>query len=191
MKNWLHSIKENRTIMDVMSIFVIALFLSIPIFHQNNDIYFDDGSQHLMRAYHTYQSMIQNKSGNVISNFTNGFGYSWNLFYGPLSAWLIMTLGILVTSFNLGFKIAIFLVFFLAGSMMYKFVKEMTTNSNTALLAGIVYFTSPYFCTDIFVRHAFGEAISFIFIPMVFLGLYNLFNTEKNHYYLIFRSKSV
>lgn len=32
----------------------------------------------------------------------------------------------------------------------------------------------------------YGEAISFIFIPMVFLGLYNLFNTEKNHYYLIF-----
>lgn len=32
----------------------------------------------------------------------------------------------------------------------------------------------------------FGEAVSFIFIPMVFLGLYNLFNTEKNHYYLIF-----
>ena len=28
--------------------------------------------------------------------------------------------------------------------------------------------------------------MAFIFLPMVFLGLYNLFNTEKNHYYLVF-----
>ncbi len=32
----------------------------------------------------------------------------------------------------------------------------------------------------------FGELLAFVFIPMVFLGLYHLFNTEKNHYYLIF-----
>ena len=31
----------------------------------------------------------------------------------------------------------------------------------------------------------FGECMAFVFIPLVFLGLYNLFNTEKNHYYLI------
>lgn len=31
-----------------------------------------------------------------------------------------------------------------------------------------------------------GECMAFVFLPMVFLGLYNLFNTEKNHYYLIF-----
>lgn len=32
----------------------------------------------------------------------------------------------------------------------------------------------------------YGECFAFVFIPMVFLGLYNLLNTEKNHYHLIF-----
>ena len=69
---------------------------------------------------------------------------------------------------------------------MYKFVYGMCENHNTADLAAIVYMTSPYFFTDIYIRHALGEAVSFIFIPMVFLGLYNLLKTEKNHYYLPF-----
>lgn len=57
----------------------------IPQFSPKADIYLDDGSQHLMRAYGTYQTMLQNGNCNVLANFSNGFGYSWNLFYGPFS----------------------------------------------------------------------------------------------------------
>lgn len=77
------------------------------------------------------------------------------------------------------------LIVFLAGVSLYKLVYCMTDNRNTALLAGIIYITSPYFFTDIYVRHALGECMAFVFVPMVFLGLYHLFNTEKNHYYLV------
>lgn len=186
LKKLLHKIKENRKVMDGAILLMIALILSIPMFDAKTDIYLDDGSQHLMRAYYNYKSILQNGKETVISSFTNGFGYSWNLFYGPLSSDFIMILGVIFGNFNFGFKIATFLILFFAGICMYKLVREMTENRNTALLAGIIYITSPYFFTDIYVRHAMGECMAFVFIPMVFLGLYNLFNTEKNHYYLIF-----
>lgn len=79
----------------------------------------------------------------------------------------------------------LFLILFSAGACLYKLVYCMTDNRNTALLAGIIYITTPYFFTDIYVRHALGECMAFVFVPMVFLGLYHLFNTEKNHYYWV------
>lgn len=186
MKKLLHMMKENRIVIDVLVIFFVALILAFPIFNKNTDIYLDDGSQHLMRAWGSYNSLKQNGTANVISSFGNGFGYSWDLFYGPLSTDLIIVFGMIFSSFNIGFKVAFAVIIFAAGAFMYKFICEMTENKNTALLAAIIYVTSPYFFTDIYVRHAIGEACGFVFIPLVFLGLYNLFNTEKKHYYLIF-----
>ena len=178
----LDKVKQNRSVIDIIAIFVVALILAMPVFHKKVDLYFDDGSQHLMRAYHTNQTILQKENTNVIPSFTNGFGYSWNLFYGSLSSDLLMILGSIFT-FQLGFKIAIFLLLFLAGMAMHKFVFELTDNRNTACLASFIYMTSPYFFTDLYIRHAMGEAMAFLFIPLVFLGLYQLLNTEKNHYY--------
>lgn len=177
--------KENRRYVDIVAILIVSFLLLIPSFNPKHDIYLDDGSQHLMRAYYTYQSILQNGSGNVIPHFTNGFGYSWNLFYGPLSSYLIMIMGVIFGTFNFGFKMALFFILFLAGWFMYQFVREMTDKENTALLAAMIYITSPYFFTDIYIRHAIGECMAFVFVPLVFWGLYNLFNTAKNHYHLI------
>lgn len=152
-KIW-QKIKENRRIADSILILIVAILLSTPLLNEKINVYCEDGRQHLTRAYHTYQSILQNGSGNVISSFTNGFGYSWNLFYGPLSSDFIMILGIVLGNFNLGFKMAIVFIVFLAGLFMYKLVHEMTENPNTALLASVIYMTSPYFFTDLYIRHA-------------------------------------
>lgn len=154
MEKLLNILKENRKLVDIIYILIISLILSLPLVSKNIDIYFDDGSQHLMRAYGSYQSIKQNGTQNVIQNFTNGFGYSWNLFYGPLSMYPIIIFGIIFGSFNSGFKILLFLIICFAGWFMYKFVNELTENRNTALLAGILYMTSPYLFNDIFIRHA-------------------------------------
>jgi len=154
MKKVLQKIKENRMIVDTIIILIVAFLLSTPLLNDKINVYCEDGRQHLTRAYHTYQSILQNGSGNVISSFTNGFGYSWDLFYGPLSSNFIMILGIVLGNFNLGLKMAIFFIVFLAGLFMYKLVHEMTDYPNTALLASIIYMTSPYFFTDLYIRHA-------------------------------------
>ena len=184
MKKFLNKLIENR-ILDFVVIFCVSVVLMFQFFNKNNDIYAIEGKQYLIRAYWTYQSMKQNTTGNVISYFINNFGYSLSLFEGQLHIYLLICFGIIFNSFNIGFKVLILIAMFLAGCMMYKLIYQLTDNKNTAILAGIIYITSPYFFTDIYVRHAIDEVIAFIFIPLVFLGLYNLYNTEKNHYYFI------
>lgn len=185
-KNFQDKIKQNRMVFDIICIFIVTIFISIPMMRKNIDIYLDDGSQHLMRAYGTFETIKQYGNNNIILDFTNKFGYSWNFFYGAFSTYLIIILSLIFNSFNVGFKFVLCLIILFAGLFMYKIISEMLENNDVALLTSIVYMISPYFFTDIYVRHAIGESLAFVFMPMVFLGLYNLFNTQKKHYYLIF-----
>ena len=168
-------------------IIVVACILAIPIFDSKLDVYFDDGIQHIARAYGTLQSFKeQGLNANIISNFTNNFGYSWNLFYGPLSTYGIILINFISQSFTTAYKLLTFICLILSGIFMYKFIISITKNSNTSALVSIIYLTFPYHLTDLYVRNALGEFMSFMFLPLVFLGLYQLFNTSENHYYLTF-----
>ena len=67
---------------------------------------------------------------------------------------------------------------------MYKFTKEISGNNDVGILASILYMTFPYHLTDLYTRNALGEYVSFVFIPLVFLGLYRLFFTQNKTYHL-------
>ena len=68
---------------------------------------------------------------------------------------------------------------------MYKFVKTISGNNNVGILASVLYMTFPYHLTDLYTRNALGEYVSFVFIPLVFLGLYNVFFSKNRSYELI------
>lgn len=88
----LHKLRENRIVVDMAVIFLVACMLSLPNFFGKTDIYFDDGCQHLLRGYGAYQAMERKENLSVISHFANGFGYSWDLFYGPLSEYCLIVI---------------------------------------------------------------------------------------------------
>ena len=68
---------------------------------------------------------------------------------------------------------------------MYNFVKNVTKSAKIGLLASILYILAPYRIVDIYIRGALGEVIAFMFIPLVFNGLYNIVeNNGKRHYIL-------
>lgn len=185
MKEKIKRILTNREFIDYMIIIIVACILSIPIYNNKLDVYFDDGIQHIARAYGTLATIKeQGLYPNIISDFTNGFGYSWNLFYGPLSSLGIIVFSFLCNSFVVAYKIFAFVCLIFSGIFMYKFMINLTKNSNTSLLAGIIYLTFPYHLTDWYIRNALGEFVSFMFVPLVFLGLYHLLKTTEKNYYL-------
>ena len=174
-----------RNLIDVLVIVLIGIIIGIPLFNKNLDVYVDDGVQHIARAYGTTQSVLMNGIfPNIISAYANEFGYSWNLFYGPFSVYGIIIFDFLCNNIIIAYKIFVFVVLLLSGFTMHKFLLSVTKNNNVALLASILYMTFPYHLTDLYTRNALGEYSAFIFIPLVFLGLYNLFYTTENHYYL-------
>ncbi len=182
-------ILKNRKIIDYLILIIVGCILCIPLLNSNTDIYSDDGIQHIARAFGTLSSIKQNGIfPNVISSFANNFGYSWNLFYGPLSTYSIILINLICNNFLISYKLFVLVALILSGVFMYKFMNSYIENSNVSLLASILYMTFPYHLTDLYIRNALGEYISFIFIPLVFHGLYNLFYTSDKNYYLAVRS---
>lgn len=178
-------ILKNRNLIDFLIIIFVVILIGIPLLNSKLDVYFDDGIQHIARAYGTEEAIKENfLFPNIISSFSNSYGYSWNLFYGPLTTYGIIAIKFIVRNYIVAYKIFVLIFLLLSGYFMYKFMKNLTRNSEVALLASILYMSFPYHLTDLYTRNAIGEFTSFTFIPLVFLGLYNLLNTSDKNYYL-------
>lgn len=169
----------------IIIILVASIFVSIPLLSDKLNMLYDDGVQHICRLMGTFQSIVEGQTFPVImSNFANGFGYSWNLFYSPVTAYIPLIFKILGMSFTNCIKMFMFLVVFLSGLSMYFFTKKVTKNDIVSTLAAIIYIFAPYRLTDMYIRNAIAELTSFIFLPMVFMGIYNILNEKKNDYIL-------
>ena len=171
---------------NIAIIFIVSIFVCLPLLNKNCNIYIDDGIQHLCRLIGTEQTLVSKQFlPMIMSNFCNNFGYSWNIFYSPLTAYIPLIFRIFSFSFETCLKLFMFVVTVATGIAMYKFVIKITKNKNIAILASVLYIIAPYRITDMYIRMALAELTSFIFIPMVFSGMYSIINENKKSSLLI------
>jgi hypothetical protein len=175
---------ENPKNLSYCIIFLSSIFICLPLFSQYMDISRDDGIQHICRLIGTFNTL---KEGNlfpvIISEFCNEFGYSWNLFYSPLTAYLPLIFKIITKSYVVCLKLFMFVSMLLSGIYMYKFVYKITKNNKASVLSAIIYITAPYHLTDLYNRIAIAELTSFIFLPIIFEGMYDIFNKNNTKSY--------
>lgn len=162
----------NKISIPIIIILIASMFISLPLLSSKLNMLYDDGVQHICRLMGTFQSIQEGQTFPVImSNFANEFGYSWNLFYSPVTAYVPLIFKIIGLSFTNCIKLFMFLAVFLSGISMYCFTKKVTKNDIVSTLAAILYIFAPYRLTDMYVRNALAESTSFIFLPMVFLRI--------------------
>lgn len=161
--------RQKENLKHILLLGIATIFICIPLFHQNLNIAYDDGVQHISRLIGTYQSLQEGQVFPVImSKFCNGFGYSWNLFYSPLTAYVPLLFKLFGVSFASCIKLFLFCVTFLSGITMYFFTQEVTKNKKIALIAGIFYLFAPYRFNDMYIRNALAELTCFVFLPITF-----------------------
>lgn len=184
MKNLIKYCKEKETINYIL-IIIASIIISIPLANKNLNIYRDDGIQHICRIIGTKQTLADKQFlPMIMSNLCNNFGYSWNIFYSPLTAYMSVVFRIFNFSYSNCLKLCMFAIVLLSGITMYKLALRITKNKKLATLASIIYILAPYRITDMYIRTALAELASFIFIPIVFEGLYIIVNEEKKSYKL-------
>lgn len=145
-----------------------------------------DGVFQLFRNYTTKIALLDDQYIPMVNpNMMGGFGYASNLFYGILSTYIITFFSVFTSTIGLAVNIFILVTIFLSGLFMYFFVNVLSRKKEIALLSGILYMTSPYFLYDLYVRMALGEIVSFVFLPLLFHGLYNIINGDKRKWYLL------
>jgi hypothetical protein len=187
MKKIWDKILNNKKVLSYIIILFFSVIICIPLFSKYMDISKDDGIQHICRLIGTYTTLKEGHMFPVImSEFCNNFGYSWNLFYSPITAYVPLIFKIFTSSFVMCLKLFIFFTIFLSGVCCFNFVYKISKSYKAGVVSAILYMSTPYHLTDLYNRIAVAELASFVFLPVVFSGMYDLFyKRDKKSYGII------
>jgi len=179
----MNKLKKNEDLKYYLIILSVSIIIGLPLFVNNLNIFLDDGMQHFSRLIGITTSIAEGQTfPNIMSNLCNGFGYSWNIFYSPITVYGPLVLKLIIPTYKFTLQMFMWITLFLSGLFMYKFVLKVTKSKVTAVFASVLYMIAPYRMTDIYIRFSIAEHVAFMFLPMVFLGLYN---NNKYHYLII------
>jgi hypothetical protein len=109
-----------------------------------------------------------------------GFGYGypfWNV-YGPLTYYVAE--GVYLLGFDVVGAVKIVFALSIIGSAatMYLLVRRLLGRP-AGLIAGLVYVYAPYRLLDLYVRADLAESFSFVFIPLVVWGFFELLERPR------------
>lgn len=184
MKKFLEELKQDKVIHYIL-ITLATMIAAIPLISLR--IYgTDDGFIHILRIMGVDNIF---KSGQfppfIDSKYCSGFGYAINVFYSPIVTYEPLLFKIFTNHYYDCLKLYTFATILISGFAMYKLVQEITDKREISLIAAIIYIFIPYRLETIYNRFAIGEFSAYMFLPLVFLGLYNLLKKDgKKHYYI-------
>lgn len=146
--------------------FLIGRPLLLEGFYESHD-----GIFHLARIAAVINGF---RNGNFLIRwvpyFNQGYGHPVFIFKYPLPNYIGAFFYFLGFSLFDSLKIIFFLSLFLSGYFMFLFVREFA-KKEVAFLAGFLYIYAPYRLVNTYVRASLGEAIAFVFLPLIFLGV--------------------
>lgn len=102
-------------------------------------------------------------------------GYANGLFYPDVFLYLPAALKLAGLPTVVAYKIFIALCFGLGAASMYYAVRRIAHESFAGFAAGILYMLSSYAASVLLIRASLGEMQCFPFLPLVVLGMYNIF----------------
>jgi hypothetical protein len=140
-----------------------------------------DGPHQVVRLYYYWQSVRDGYfPARYILDSLRGFGYPLFIFSYHLP-WIV-SLPFLFFGLSIYdcIKIVTIITFIVSGLTMYWWQKRLWSDAGgawPAFVGAFLYLWAPYRFSDIFVRGALGEAMCFMFLPIIFNGL-TIFTSE-------------
>lgn len=173
------SVRSPRSsrIADLGSTGVVVLFsalVSMPLFSPR----ITQGSDAAFHLYRYFGTVSAWRAGQIVPQVDplvlEGFGHAPNLFYSPLTAWVVGAVYMLTSSWPWSVNLVLAASFVASAVTMHLFVREITASNLSAIIASALYVAAPYHLTEIWSRQAHGEVVAFAFTPLVFHGLWRL-----------------
>ncbi|MBP2098658.1 YfhO family protein [Enterococcus rivorum] len=181
------SIKKNKTFLIILVFLLLStislLFTHIgkPVMYRGDDIYF-----HLSRIEGISEGIKNGLFFQKINYFfLHGMGYASPIFYSDLflyPAGILRCLGISISNTYIIFLWSINFLTYLLAYQCFRYYKKIDYQ---AFLFAVLYGGASYRLSDLTERAAIGELLSFMFIPLAFIGLWSIFFEEKQKYYIL------
>ncbi len=116
-----------------------------------------------------------------VPDLSYGFGYPLFNFVFPLPFYMGEAFHFLGFSFVDSIKAVFFASLFLSAFSMFFLLKEFLTKP-LAIAGAVIYTYAPYRAVDLYIRGAVGEAVTFIFLPLIVLSLIKSIDSRKEKF---------
>ena len=158
---------------------VALIYVSYSIL--NNQFFSVHDDQQVARIYLLTEAL---KSGQFPVRWVNhlgfGFGYPLFIFYPPLIYYIGSVFYLMGASLILSVKLIIFISFLGSMVSMY-FLLNKFYSKNISAICSSFYVLTSYRALDVYVRGALSEAFSFVFLPLILLNIYNIFDKKSKN----------
>ncbi len=110
----------------------------------------------------------------------SGFGYAYNLFYGPLITYVVAGLQAIFQIWPVAINLALVLCLIGSGLTMCYVMTKISKNKIIAVLAAVFLMSAPYALNNLYARMALGEVVAYVAAPILLLGLWQLLKKEAH-----------
>ncbi len=162
----------------IVFIIIFAILASLPLFHSGFYPMHDD--EQIARLFDLNQALITGQfPPRIAPNLGFGYGYPFFNFYPSFAYYVGEIFHLIGFGYILSTKLMLFTGFLLAAYFIYLLSKEFFGKSG-GIIAAAAYTFAPYRAVDIYVRGAYAEFFSFVFLPLIFWSTYKLEKTNKS-----------
>lgn len=164
----------------ILILLTAFMMIAYSPLHPGHDFHF-----HLRRL----QALIQSLSDGTFPYYIDytaidGYGYFSKAFYSDFILIPFAIVGLFTNSI-IAYQVMIATMTILCGVFTYQTIDTIYKSKYAATIGAILYTFSYYRLLDIYHRSAFGEALSFTFVPIVILGLYHIIKGDYKKWYIL------
>ena len=164
-------------------LFVVSLVGCLVSFYDGYPIG-DDTNFHFANIYDIYTQLKEGGLSPISGYLASGYGVGKQLFYSPIAHLIPALLGVILEPFGVtllgAFKISLFISVFMSSIFMYRFSMHISKGRYAiSFLVGAFFALYPYRFFDAYCRIAYAEALAFWFMPLFFMGIYDLCHMKE------------
>lgn len=165
---------------------LVSLFVLLSPCFIGGTFFSYDSMAHFLRMKDTNEQLLHLDFPPLFDYYSNSwYGYSWNMFYPPLSTYIMWTIKAL-TLYNITdvtqFKASVGLIIIISFFSMYTSAIYVLKSKYYAQVASILFVTSGYFINDAFIRIDLGELLAMGLSPMIIVGSRALVTDSRGQY---------
>ena len=119
----------------------------------------------------------------ILLDLIENYGYGAGFYYPNLFFLLPAALRLLGFSLPFTYKFFVLLCTFFSLCSIYSCVKHISGKVSAARLSAVMYAFAAYRLIDVFYRAALGEVQAFVFMPIIILGLYEIYEGHPEKWF--------
>ena len=169
-------IAKPETEVSFLLLLLLTVISCIPLLIPGRYNFGDDIYYHLEHIRGISTSMAKGYiPARVLLEWVENYGYGSGFFYPNFFLQIPALLLLLGFSYFTSYRIFIVLCTFFSLCSIYSCVKKISGKLSAARLSAVLYAFAVYRLVDVFYRAAVGEIQAFVFMPMIILGLYEIY----------------